>query len=166
MKLYEINKEIDEILSNAIDENGEISEESAIALNLLEIAKENKLLDIACYIKSLQAEVEAHRVEEQKQRNTRQSKENQINWLKQYVKSSIEIGQKLSDSRISISTRQTPPSVELLKSPEELPEQFVKTTFNIVPDKSLIKNYIKNLESENKTCNFARLNNGWSITIK
>lgn len=68
MTLYEINRQIEQLLADAFsldEETGEVTENAAalIELEKLSIAKDDKIEAIACYIKDLDAMAEAIRAE-------------------------------------------------------------------------------------------------------
>ena len=65
MTLYNINSQIDQILSSAeVDETtGEVLFDTTL-LESLQIARETKLENIACYVKNLNSDIEALKTEE------------------------------------------------------------------------------------------------------
>ena len=108
MKLYEITELFMRFASMV--ENGEI-EEDAIAdtLESIEGELEEKADNIACLIKSWQAEAEAIKAEEKALAERRKVKENQINNLKiEQIESSID---KI-DSLLSLEQKQNQLNIE------------------------------------------------------
>ena len=108
MKLYEIT-ELFMRFANMV-EAGEI-EEDAIAdtLESIEGELEEKADNIACLIKSWQAEAEAIKAEEKALAERRKVKENQINNLKNYISNTmLTLGKtKIETSRNLISFRKS-----------------------------------------------------------
>ena len=108
MKLYEIT-ELFMRFANMV-ENGEI-EEDAIAdtLESIEGELEEKADNIACLIKSWQAEAEAIKAEEKALAERRKVKENQINNLKGYISSTMQtLGKtKIETARNVLSFRKS-----------------------------------------------------------
>ncbi len=103
MTLYEINSQIDQILSTAeIDEEtGEVLFDTTL-LESLQIARETKLENIACYVKNLVAEVDAIKAEEKNLKNRRQSKEKLAERLTYMLDNDLQ-GQKFETARCKIS---------------------------------------------------------------
>ena len=108
MKLYEIT-ELFMRFANMV-ENGEI-EEDAIAdtLESIEGEFEEKADNIACLIKSWQAEAEAIKAEEKALAERRKVKKNQINNLKSYISSTMQtLGKtKIETARNVLSFRKS-----------------------------------------------------------
>ena len=101
MNIYEINKEI---LSCVDEETGEIIDEDR--LNMLQIVKEEKMENIALWIKNLKAEADAIKKEEENLYNRRKTIENKQESLKNYLKFALK-GQKLETSKVKVSYRNT-----------------------------------------------------------
>ena len=136
MTLYEINEEI----MNCIDEEtGEIIDIDR--LNELEMARDTKISNVACWFKDLKAEAEAIKAEKQALEKRQKAAENKAESLKQWLQVVLE-GDKFKDARCSISYRRSERVVFedgfLLNN---LPEQFRKVT--IEPKKTEIKDYLK-----------------------
>ena len=136
MTLYEINEEI----MNCIDEEtGEIIDLER--LEALEMERDMKISNVACWIKDLKAEAEAIKAEKQALEKRQKAAENKAESLKQWLQVVLE-GEKFKDARCSISYRRSERVVFedgfLLNS---LPEQFRKVT--IEPKKTEIKDYLK-----------------------
>lgn len=142
MKLYEITEQIEKVISEAIDiETGEIVEESALEkLDDLNIERQVKCIDIACVVKSLNYQEKALAEEIGKLQKRKKSAQNQIEWLKRYLKISVKPGEKMRDARAAISWRK---SSQVLVSiePAKLPKQF--QDIKITPNKTFLKAYLK-----------------------
>ena len=153
MKLYEINEEIQNTLDAYLDidgqlvdqETGEILEEAANTavmkrLEELEIAKEEKLEGIACWIKGMEAEEEALKAEQKKlkERADRLAKKRET--VTGFLERSLA-GEKLKSERVVVSYRKSAQTV--IKNEDELPEEYWKVKISRDPDKTAIKKAIK-----------------------
>lgn len=88
MNLYQINAEIEKCLLEALDpETGEIVEENLNfeALDALEIEKDQKIENIAKWIKNLKAEAEALKVEKLRLADRQKKAESKIENLTNYL---------------------------------------------------------------------------------
>jgi hypothetical protein len=157
MKLYEINNEIEMLMESVDLETGLISDEVFEQLNQLEMAKSEKILNLACYIKSLQAEEEAHEIEQKKQEAKRRVLLNKISGLKDFI-SRVASGEKYKDSRVSIGWRDTE-SVSITDA-NKLPESAFKIT------KEASKTQIKELIESGVEVEGAEIVKRKSILIK
>lgn len=140
MTLYEI----DDAILNCIDEEtGEIIDYEK--LDELQIERETKIENVACWIKDLKAEAEAIKAEKQRLADRQKSAENKAESLKNWLYYALE-GQKFKTAKCSVSYRNTE-SIEvtdaglenLMKDHEEL-----LTYKQPEPNKTAIKNAIKN----------------------
>ena len=108
MKLYEIGETYLSLI-NAI-ESGEIPTEAiADTLDGVKGELEDKVDNIACVIKSLEAEALAIKQEEENLKDRRSSKEKNIEYLKKYVADTMKnVGlEKLETSRNAIAFRKS-----------------------------------------------------------
>lgn len=109
MQLYKIVKSIQKVFEtptgDVIDgETGEVFNKKY--LDDLRIAKNRKIENIACWIKNLQAEIEAYKKEEENFRVRRKQAENRIENLKWYLTNWIP-GEKIETPRAKISWRKS-----------------------------------------------------------
>lgn len=127
LTLYEINSYIEKALDDAIDpETGEIVEGDLYeAYEQLLMDRDDKIENIACYIKNLRAEAAALK-EEKKAFETRQRiAENKAERLSQYLEFCLK-GEKFSTARCSISYRRSK-KVEVDENRlNEVPEQYLR----------------------------------------
>lgn len=135
MKLYEINEEI---LKCVDEETGEILDMDRLAS--LQLAFDEKVEGIACWIKELVAEAKAVKEEKDKLANRQKSLENRAESLKFYLGTYLN-GQKFKSPKVTISYGKTV-SVEV-EDWKQLPEEFLKTK-DPEPDKTSIKDALKN----------------------
>ena len=152
MTIYEINEEI----LNCIDpETGEIIDIDK--LNELELERDAKIENVACWIKELKAEAEAIKTEKQTLAERQRVAENKAESLKKWLTFALN-GEKFKTAKCSVSFRKTE-SVEvtdeglsnLMKEHDEL------LTYKAPePNKKAIKDAIKdglNVEGVRLECN-------------
>lgn len=120
MKIYEIEQAILDCIDT---ETGEIIDVDR--LTALEMERDKKISNIACWIKDLKAEAEAIKTEKQNLAKRQQSCENKAEQLKKYLEFVLN-GEKYKDARVSISYRSST-SVQVEESAlNTLPDEFVK----------------------------------------
>lgn len=153
MNLYEIDQEI----MNCVDmETGEIID--PVRLDELQMNRDTKIENIACWIKNLNADAEAFKAEKQSFADRQKAAENKAESLKKYLANYLA-GQKFSTPKVAISFRKTS-SVNVTYI-SQLPEEFLKFA-DPTPDKTTIKNAIK----AGTTVAGAEIVEGQSISIK
>lgn len=136
MTLYEIDEQILECID---EETGEIIDvEKLTALNM---EREKKISNVACWIKDLKAEAEAIKNEKQNLDKRQKACENKAESLKRWLEFALA-GDKYKDSRVSISYRKSE-SVSFSDNfnVANLPDSMKKVT--IEPKKTEIKDYLK-----------------------
>ena len=107
MKLYEINREIEEILESSIDmETGEISSEAVERLNALQMEKDAKVENIALWHKDLMAEAKAIADEIKALQERKKSLERKMEWQESYLSYALA-GQKYESPKVSITYRKS-----------------------------------------------------------
>lgn len=128
MRLYEINEMLLEAITIAENEaeqnDGEISENWYKFLDDLQIERDAKCLNVAKYIKGIKAESEAIKAEETNLRNRRKTIDNQIDRYKNYLKISVNEGEKLKDATTIISWRKSV-STNIIDA-EKIPDDYCK----------------------------------------
>lgn len=139
MQLYKIARSIQNCFKTPTGEyidtdTGEVLDEEY--LNGLRIAKTRKVENIACWIKNLQAEVEAYKKEEEAFRTRRKQAENRIESLKRYLTSWVS-GEKIETDRCKVSWRKSV-SVEI-QDESRVPEDYKKEKVIVNIDKVSIK---------------------------
>ena len=136
MNLYELQINIDALVDQ---ETGEIIDIDA--LNALELERDTKISNIACWIKDLKAEGEVLKAEEQNLNHRRKVCENKMESLKTYLATFLN-GEKFKDSRCSISYRRSE-RVNFSDSFDlnTLPDSMKKIT--VEPRKTEIKEFLK-----------------------
>lgn len=153
MNLYEIDQEI----MNCVDmETGEIID--PVRLDELQMDRDTKIENIACWIKNLNADAEAFKAEKQSFADRQKTAENKAESLKRYLKNYLA-GQKFSTPKVAISFRKI--SSVNVTDISQLPKEFLKFA-DPTPDKTAIKNAIK----AGTTVTGAEIVEGQSISIK
>lgn len=134
MRLYEI----DEAILSCIDtETGEILD--ADKLNALQIEREEKLENVALWIKNLKSDAEALKAEKQAFADRQKAAENKAESLKKWLTEALA-GEKFKTTRVAVSFRKTK-SVQV-EDIWKLDDSFVKYA-EPTPDKAAIKKAIE-----------------------
>lgn len=147
MTLYEIEQAIrdavDAMLDSVDEETGEVDVELANAINGLQLERAEKLENIGCYIKNLEAEIEAIKAEKDKLMERAKAKEKKVERLKDYVAVNLINNNELKfDSpRVSYSFRKSE-QVDV-RDESKIPSDYMVTKTKIEPDKTAIKKAIK-----------------------
>ena len=136
MTIYEIEAEIMECIDQ---ETGEVIDIDR--LNALEMERDKKISNVACWIKDLKAEAEAIKAEKQALDKRQKAAENKAESLKGWLQGILQ-GEKYKDSRCSISYRKS----ERVNFSDNfnfdtLPDSMKKIT--IEPKKTEIKEFLK-----------------------
>ena len=136
MTIYEIEAAI---LETVDQETGEVIDIDR--LNALEMERDKKISNVACWIKDLKAEAEAIKAEEQSLNHRRKVCENKMESLKTYLATFLN-GEKFKDSRCAISYRRSE-KVTFADDfvVDSLPDEMKKIT--IEPRKTEIKEFLK-----------------------
>jgi hypothetical protein len=159
MKLYEIDQQIE----NCIDpETGEIADFELF--EQLQMERDTKLENVACWIKNLKVESDALKQEETNLKSRRQTTDNQIERLTNYLEYALN-GEKFKTSKVAISYRNSK-SVNIIDE-----EKFIEWAqgnnadllkIKTEPSKTAIKEAITN----GQEVQFADIVENKSITIK
>lgn len=136
MTIFDIDQEI---LSCIDQETGEVIDIER--LNSLQMERNSKIHNVACWYKELLAEAEAIKAEKQKLAKRQQVCENKAESLKKYLAFVLD-GEKFKDGVVSISYRTTK-SVVFFDDFDysTLPEEYQKVT--IEPRKTELKKAIE-----------------------
>ena len=136
MTIYDIEAEIMECIDQ---DTGEVIDIDR--LNALEMERDRKISNVACWIKDLKAEAEAIKAEKQALDKRQKAAENKAENLKEWLAKVLQ-GEKFKDSKVSISYRKS----EKVVFAEDfayvtLPEHMKKVT--VEPRKTEIKEFLK-----------------------
>ena len=138
--LYEINADLEQLLSQVDEETGEILFDPE-ALDALMMERTEKLEGVACLYKNYAAEAAAIQAEEKTLAERRQRLEKQCDGLKKYLANALQ-GEKFETAKVQIGYRKSV-AVEIddeifFKRP---PKDFVKIVRSA--DKTAIKAALK-----------------------
>lgn len=137
--LFQINQEILDCVSYVDDETGEVLDLEK--LDALMIERDQKVENIALFIKSMEYLVADIKAEKEALSKRQKSAENQMTRLKAYLTECLG-GQKFSTAKCAISFR---PSESIEIQDESLiPKKFLVKKVTFTPDKTAIKTAIKN----------------------
>ena len=164
MNLYDIDRQIQELIENSVDpETGELTLDPE-ALDALQMEREAKIENLACYVKNLTADAKAIKDEEQALAERRKRAERKAEWAKRYL-SDVLAGEKFSTSRVAISWRKT----NAVQVDENL---FLSSTANelipgaIIYEPKISKTAIKKAIEQGQTVIGAELVSNMSMSIK
>lgn len=152
--LYKIDGRLETLVTEEFDEEtGEILDGEELTKRFDEVALEleNKISNIACFIKNLNAEAEMIKAEKQNLDKRQKQAEKKAEWLKSYLdgylKATVkEINKyKFSDARCQIGYRKS--STVEVPDLDLLDKKYIKTKTEYSADKTAIKEAIKNGES-------------------
>ena len=153
MNLFQIDEEI----MKCVDmETGEIIDSAK--LDELQMDRDIKIENIACWIKNLTADAEALKEQKQAFADRQKAAENKAESLKHYLSSYLD-GQKFSTDKVAISFRKT--SSVNVTDLTQIPEQYLKFA-DPTPDKTAIKKAI----NDGVVIVGAEIVEGQSISIK
>lgn len=133
--IYEINEQI----MQCIDfETGEIID--AEKLDALQIEKDKKIENVACWIKNLIAEAQSIKAEEQSLAERRKTKENTVERLKQYLSNVLE-ATPFESARAKITFRKS--TAVNITDESKLADAFKKSETVVKIDKKAIGEALK-----------------------
>jgi len=160
MTIYEIDSRISNLMEmiyeDAETNGGEIADDMADELEALDMKRAEKIENVACYIKNLDAEAEAIKREEKRLAERRKSAESKAERLKQYLAYALHGEEVYSSARVKLSWRKSE-SVEV-ESVDLLPEEFRRIKTTVDADKTAIKQAIKSGEDVAGACIVERRN--------
>lgn len=149
--LYEINKEIDDLLQSNFTQdesivNLETGEITSLAdkLDELELDQRTKFDNLGCYIKNLTSDIDAIKNEEKSLADRRRVKENQLERLKQYLSDNLQYAgyDKFESPRCVLSFRKSS-KIEIDEN-VNLPSEYLNVKEIVEPNKKLLTDAIKN----------------------
>lgn len=153
MKLYEINHALDDILNRFImedgqlldSETGELLEDDAAAavfsdLDALQMERSEKMENLACWIKGMDADVAAMKAEEKNLAARRKALENKRERIFNFLYENLN-GEKVNSPRVKVSYRKTQ-SIDITDL-SAIPDSYIRTKTITEPDKVAIKDAYK-----------------------
>ena len=162
MTLYEIDKQISEFPFDVDENSGEIL--NIEDFEALQMARDEKVENVALYIKELQAEAAAIKAEKESLDERMKAKERKADSLKRYLAQALA-GEKFESPKVKVSYRKSQQVVLAGEfdewAQENAPELLtVKTTYT--PSKTAIKEALL----DGKTVKYATLIENKNIQIK
>ena len=147
MNLYEINEKLINTVEYSIDtDTGEVLEGQLLddEINKLEMALDDKMENIACYVKNLTSDIEALKTEEDNLKKRRKSKENQIEYLKRYLSNFMQLNNipKFETPKCKVSFRKSV-NTEVIDQ-DKIPKGLIKTKTEKTVDKLGLKQFLQN----------------------
>ena len=147
MNLYDINQALIDTIEMGVDvETGEILEGQNLddKINQLSMVLDEKMENIACYVKNLTSDIEALKTEEDNLKKRRKSKENQIKYLKRYLSNFMQLNDipKFETSKCKVSFRKSV-STEVIDQ-DKIPKSLIKTKTEKTVDKLGLKQFLQN----------------------
>lgn len=162
--LFEINNDIEkaleDILNSVNEETGEVDEAYVRIFEDLQMQKDEKLENIGCYIKNLNADIKAFQEEEKVMKKRREVLEHKVERLKKYV-STILNGEKW-DKSTKVRFGFTESTQTVIDDETLIPKKFLIKKIDYSPDKNAIKEAIKS----GKKVKGAHLNTVKNIQVK
>lgn len=123
MNIYEI----DQAIMDCVDmETGEVIDIDA--MKALQMEREKKVENVACWIKQLDAEAKAIREEEKTLAARRKVNENKIDRLKDYLTEALQ-GQKFETARVKISYRRS--TAVDIPDPNKVPAAWFRCKYEV-----------------------------------
>ncbi|MDH5645830.1 MAG: siphovirus Gp157 family protein [Candidatus Heimdallarchaeota archaeon] len=164
LNMYELNVEysvLNKMIDKYAEENGGDITDFPLndELERLEGERNEKLLNLAVWVKDLKGQAEAWNKEIKRLQAGQKALINKAEGIKEFIDYNLQKGEKLSDVRASLSYRKST-QVVLDVPVEDLPPEVVKISFT--PDKTLIKKVIES----SSDCDYAHLQENHSLQIK
>lgn len=138
MNLYELNRAIAEFDLEIDEETGEVT--NLDELDHITLERDEKIENIALWVKDLLAEADAIKAEEQALAKRRKQAENKAERLKDYLMGNLA-GEKFKTPKVAISYR-TSEAVEITDE-DLIPDEFLAIKTEYKPDKKAIKDELK-----------------------
>ena len=162
MNLFELNVEFREAIKRmeffAQENDGEISSALEEELNGLKLAREQKVLNLAGYIKEIEAESSAIKAQEKLLADRRRALEAKAERLTDWLKTNLEEGEKLSCPWAAIGWRKSQ-AVQIVAE-KLIPKLYFRTV------KELLKQEIKDALKAGKEIPGATLETRFNLVIK
>lgn len=135
MNLYEIDRAITELIDT---ETGEILDIDR--LDELQMARNSKIDNIACYIKNLEHDAAGYKAQIDAFSERKKSAENKIKRLRDLLTCYLD-GEKYSSERCAVSFRRS--ETVQFDDPDRIPARFLVSKVETLPDKAAIKDALK-----------------------
>lgn len=139
MNLYDINKELEALETLIEEQGGEVSEELEAHLEKIEGERSEKIFNLVCWIKNMEAEQTMLEAEEKKLKERRKRIERKHARIEQYLLTVMH--DKERAGHFMISKRKS--EAVQIEDEKQLPVQYMRHKEVVEPNKALIKQAIK-----------------------
>lgn len=138
MKLYEMNQAVESLIERSIDpETGLVTNEAfEIEMTELDYQLEAKALDVATYIRGVEAEADVYDTEIKRLQGKKKALTNKSDRLRDYLRSNLPDDFRAKDHRVSVFY-QASESVEIDIDTINLPDDMIRVKYE--PDKVALK---------------------------
>ncbi len=162
MNLYEVAEEIEKAFALAVDpDTGEIDEEKMVLLETLQMERDRKIENVACFIKNLKADAQALKAEKDAFAKRQKQAENKAEALSRYLMDALN-GEKFTSNRCSVSFRHT----QKVTLDEGFTIYDIDTHFVRMKEPELDKTAIKKALEDGTTIAGVHMEDGLSMTIR
>lgn len=155
--IYCIRKELEDFEFEVDTETGELL--NAPEWDALNMAYEEKVENIACYIKNLVSDVADFKAEEDNLAKRRKAKEKKVEYLKRLLLDNMG-GQKFSTTKCAVSFRRS--EAVQVDDVNHIPAELLRMKTTVEPDKTAIKAALK----DGQAINGCKLVENVSVQIK
>lgn len=141
MKLYEINEEMAKLFAQ-VSEDGEMTEETAKAIEQLDITKDQKIESTACYYKSLLSDANQIKAEIDILSKRLKSKTSQAEWYKNYLATFLQQNHidDFESSKVVLTFRS---STRAVIDETVLPKKYFEKVVTMKPKTADVKDLLK-----------------------
>jgi len=164
LSLYQISENYMEALDVLTDPEADLPVEAVNdTLEALGGELEDKAINVAKFLKNMEATAKAIKEAEAEMARRRKALENRVKWLKDYLKANMEHTgiSKIECPYFKLSVQKNPPAVAILDE-KTIPAEFKEQVVSWKIDKTGIKNAIK----AGKSVPGAELVNGTRLAIR
>lgn len=137
--LYSIRKELEDFEFEIDEDTGELL--NAPEWDALNMDFEEKVENIACYIKNVASDIASFKAEEESLAKRRKTAEKRAEYLKRLLLDNMG-GQKFSSAKCAVSFRRT--EAVQVDDVDLIPEEMMRVKVSAEPNKTAIKAALKN----------------------
>ena len=149
LALYQLSQNYLQALDFLTDPEADLPAEAINdTLEALEGELEDKAINVAKFLRNMEAAAEAIKNAEAEMARRRRSLENRVKWMKDYLKGSMEHTgiTKIECPYFKLSIQKNPPAVNILDE-SAIPEEFKEQVITWKIDKTAIKEVLKSGEA-------------------
>lgn len=139
--LFEINREIQELWDSAINaETGELDQRVYEQMEQLQMERDTKIENVACWIKNLRSDAAALKAEAKAMQERSEAATRRADRLQEYL-AAVLAGEKFQTPRVAIGWRRS--TAVKVEDPDLLPANFIREIVERKPDLAGIKDALK-----------------------